>query len=234
MNRLLPFLMLVPMFLLMEGCKNPFDRTHDPDGGPTGSLSAGQLTVFNNELSSGGGAFLYPGSDNHSVAFDDRSNSLSQRSIRYAWNGQISNPTGSGYQYGATYIFAGFSLMHVPQQTTYETTPGRDLRAAGYTRISFYARGELTTYNSVKIEAGGPTSACMTLSTDGTVDECSNGRTGRLTASWQQFVLPITSAQQTAVKDLLKATFVFNNPIPGNTNPGQGGVLFLDKIFYQP
>jgi len=226
MNRLLPLMILIAMFLSLEGCKNPFSRTKDPDGGPTGASSATQLTIFSNELSSGGGAFQYPGGNNLSLDFSDRSNPLSQRSIRFAWNGQ---PTD-----GTTITYAGMSLMHVPLFRDYTSTVGRNLQASGYTRVTFYARGSLTTYNAVKVEAGGPTAACMTLSVDGTVDECGNARTAQLTGDWQAFSLPVSSAQQSAIKDLFKTTFVFNNPTPGSTAPGQGGVLYLDRIFYQP
>ena len=128
--------------------------------------------------------------------------------------------------------------MHVPAIGTnfsiYDATPGRDLRSAGYTRAVFYVRGSLSTDTSVKIEAGGPTTSCMTLSIDGTVDKCSNGNVGTLTSSWKMVTLPLTQAEQSAIKDFLKATFIFDNPTPGNTSPGQGGTIYLDQMFYKP
>jgi hypothetical protein len=212
--------------LLASGCKSPFGRTQDSQSGPAGSVGgSGQFTVFSNELTSGGGAFEYPGGDNLSLAFDDHSNPISRRSIRFSWTGQ---PTD-----GTTYTFAGVSFMHVPQFKDYNTTTPRDFRAAGYTQVSFYARASLSTFTSVKIEAGGPTSACMTLSKDGTIDECGGGLKRKISGDWGTYSLPVTSAQQSAIKDLFKATFIFDNPTPGSTNPGQGGTLYLDQIFYK-
>jgi len=234
MNPILSAIVAVSL-LGMTGCKNPFNRSQNAEGGATGVVSgSAKLTVFNNELSTGGGAFLYPGGENHSIIFDHQTNTIGRRSLRYMWNGKITNPDGSGYEFGATYGFAGFSLMHTAQQSAYTSTAGRDLRAAGYTRVTFYARGSLATYTTLKVEAGGPTAACMTLSTSGTADECSNGNTGRLSEDWQAFRLTVSSTQQSAIKDFFKATFVFTDPTPGSTNPGQGGVVYFDQIFYEP
>ena len=215
------------ILVLLAGCKSPFNRTEDSDSGPGGPLGqSGQFTIFSNELSSGGGAFKYPGGDNLGLAFDDHSNPLSRRSIRISWNGQ---PTD-----GTTITFAGVALMHVPLFKDYNSRAPRDLHAAGYTRIAFSARGDLSTFTSVKIEGGGPTSACLTLSPSGTVDECLNGRTDVLSGAWRSYSLPVGTGQQTAIKDFFKATFIFNNPTPGSTNAGQGGTIYLDEIAYKP
>jgi len=228
--------------LLSTGCKSPFNRTQDSSSGPASTIGAsGQYPIFNNELVSGGGAFEYPEGigNNLSLNFDDHSNPVGKRSIRFSWNGQPAD--GSGLSATVTSIFAGVSLMHVPLFGNYTSTPGRDLRAAGYNTVTFQARGDLHTYTSVTIEAGGPNpAACITLSADGSVDNCgtlfpSEGHlTGTLTSNWQTYNLPITNAQQSAIKDLFKATFVFAYPTPGNTNPGQGGTIYLDQIFYKP
>ena len=60
--------------------------------------------------------------------------------------------------------------------------------------------------------------------------------TGVLTGGWQMVTLPLTSGEQTAIKDFLKATFVFDPSQlpPGDTAPGQGGTVYLDQIFYKP
>ena len=151
---------------------------------------------------------------------------------------QKNGPSGS--------LFAGFSLMHVPLFANYTTMPGRDLRAAGYTKVTFYARANLSSLTSITIEAGGPNpEACVTLSVDGTVDNCQNlftgstnegHRTDTISGNWKQYTLPISGTQQSAIKDFFKATLVFDGTQlpPGNTNPGQGGTLYLDQIFYKP
>src|SRR5438552_16843918 len=85
-------LLTAACLLLAFGCnKNPFDRTQNASGGgPTGSFTgANSFVIFNNELTSGGGAFDFHGSDGQSLSFNDMSNPISQRSIRYRWTGQL-------------------------------------------------------------------------------------------------------------------------------------------------
>ena len=64
-------------------------------------------------------------------------------------------------------------------------------------------------------------------------DPCGNGNVRTLTGGWQQYSLPVTSAQQSAVKDFFKATYIFGTVAPGDYNAGQGGTLYLDQIFYK-
>src|SRR5262245_24821210 len=92
----------------MTGCdKSPFNRTQNASGGgPTGSFTGtNSFVIFSNELGSGGGAFEYPGSEGQSLSFNDTSNPVSRRSIRYSWTGE---PVASQS------VFAGFDLMHTP------------------------------------------------------------------------------------------------------------------------
>ncbi len=54
------------------------------------------------------------------------------------------------------FTFAGFDLMHVPTIAAYSSKPGRNIQAAGYTKVTFYARGSLSTYTVVKIDVSEP------------------------------------------------------------------------------
>jgi hypothetical protein len=226
---------LLPFAMLLGSCnKNPFDRTQNASGGgPTGTFTGSHsFVIFNNELSSGGGAFEFPGSDAQSLSFDDMSNPISRRSIRYSWTGQsVAGQT----------LFTGFDLMHTPTLATYASTPGRDLRAAGYTKVTFFARGSLSTRTLIKVEVAEPSSTpgpCISLSTDGTLDDNVNvgstpcGNLGVLSGSWQQYTIHFPTSDLAAVKDLFKATFIFN-PMTGAPS-GQGGTVYFDVIQYQP
>jgi hypothetical protein len=230
--RQLTYLSLLTLPLLFGGCKkSPIERTEDGSGaGALNGFGSGNFVIFGDELQSGGGAFFYPGGENQLITFEDQSNPIGQRSIRYTWNG---NTTG-----GQT-TFAGFDLMHTPTQATYTSTSGRDLRAAGYTKITFYARGALASNNVLKIEAAddgeNSTSApCLVLSMNGsdTATGCTN--TAQLTSSWQVFTITIPNSALATVKDFFKATIIFTNPVVGSSVPGQGGTIYFDQIQYTP
>jgi hypothetical protein len=187
---------------------------------------------------SGGGAFLYPGSEGQHLAFNDTSNTISSRSIRYRWTGE--NVAGQ-------FLFAGFDLMHTPTEATYSSTAGRDLHAAGYGHVKFFARGSLATNTLAKIEVAddGNTStvnlSCVSLSTAAHLDDGFNpgstmcGRRDTISSDWHQYSIPISNppVALASIKDFFKVTFVFNNAIPGNTLPGQGGTIYIDQIQYR-
>jgi hypothetical protein len=232
--------------LFVTGChKSPSDRTSSAAGGPIGQAAAiATFPVFSSELKTGGGAFEYPGGDNQSLSFEDRSNPISNRSILYSWNGQ---PPG-GVPSSPPGQFAGFSLMHTISLATYNSTPGRDLSAFGYSRITFYARGTLSSSTTLKIEGADDTSSgilqsCLTLSSDGNGDECgangdAPGTREVLTGNWQKYTLIIyqPTLNLKSVKDFFKATFVYSFPLGGlpGEAPGQGGTVYFDQIQYEP
>jgi hypothetical protein len=246
--------------LAVTGCKSPFDSTRNASGGATGTIgNATTFVIFSSELQTGGGAFLYPGAGGQSLSFNDTSNPISSRSIRYSWNGipVLGYPLVVGES-----IFVGFDLMHVvdntPTLSIYHSTPGRNLQASpgkpNYTKVSFYARGTLSTDTVLKVEAvgdGNPNDPdpCMTLSTSGSDNVCSttaNGATNTyaqtpqtLTTSWQEYTLNIPTASLLAsVKDFFKATFVYGQPpnfaqTPFGAPDGQGAIAYFDQIQYQ-
>ena len=238
MKKAFPYLAL--SFLLLAACsKSPFDRSSNASGGALGGFGSGNFVVFSDELKTGGGAFLFPGGENQTLSFADTSNPVSRRSIRYFWTGDDVSS-----QFGPEHTFAGFDLMHTINQSDYATTPGRDLSKAGYKKVTFYARGSLSSQTLVKVQSpddgnNATVAPCISLSTDGTLDDTGTGGTpclnlGTLSTSWQQYTLTITSPSQlTAVKDLFKATFIFV-PIGGSTAPGQGGTVYFDQIQLQP
>jgi len=234
------------LLVTLGGCKSPFSRTRNDSAGAVGRFGvAHSYVIFYSELTSGGGAFLYPAGENQSFIFNDRSNPISERSIRYSWNGQpVSNPMCTP---NPEHNFAGFDLMHTPTQATYSSTPGRDLRAAGYTKVVFYARGSLSTNTYLKVEVAGPgpannntcaavVSPCVKLISGTDPNPASDPACPdkQLTGSWQAYTIPVLPSDLQSVKDFFKATFVFIDPFIGNQQPGQGGVAYFDAISYNP
>jgi hypothetical protein len=241
------YFLLLPLLLI--GCKSPFDRTRDASGaGPTGTFSGNtNFVIFQDELKSGGGAFLYPGGENQSLTFSDTSNPISRRSIRYSWTGGL--VSAPGCTPNPTPFFAGFDLMHTPTIDTYNSTPGRDLHKAGYTKITFVARGTLTSHTVLKIEGATPPSPagcqppivvpCLWLHDSNSIDidDGSNSQGcghNTLSGSWNSYSIAIPAGwlAATAVKDFFKATFVYNQQ-PGAPT-GQGGIVYFDVVQYQP
>jgi len=231
---------------MLPACnRSPIDRVRSASGGAVGTVtSATTFVVFSSELRTGGGAFEYPGGDNQTLSFEDRSDPLSNRSIRYFWNGQPA--TSVPGLSGSDGSFAGFTMMHTISESQYAGTPGRNLSAYGYSKITFYARGVLSSSTSLKIEgADDPTMAtpisCVTLSSEGSsFDECAKngdaaGDRKTLNGSWQPYTLRIYSQSSlTSVKDFFKATFVYHfhlGSIP--QPPGQGGTVYIDQIQYE-
>jgi hypothetical protein len=222
---------------LLAGCKSPFDRTRDAsNGGATGTITGSRsLIVFSNELMTGGGAFLYPGGENQSLTFADTSNPVSARSIRYVWNGgNVSS------QFGPEHTFAGFDLMNTSTQADYgsASNTGRDLRAAGYTKVNFFARASLSSNTLVKVEVAAPSTnpaPCIAFSTDGTLDDTLPGGTPcgvkrAISSNWGSFTISIVPATHLGtVKDFFKATFIYVG-----AGTGSGGTVYFDNIEYAP
>lgn len=249
---------LLPVAFLLTSChKSPSDRTQNASGGGgVGGFGAGNYVIFSDELKSGGGAFEYPGGENQSLAFNDRSNPVSQRSIRYSWTGgDVSSPQ---WCTPTEHVFAGFDLMYTALQAQYGTTPGRDLSKAGYTKATFYARGSLSTNTVLKVEvaASGVSAGCVNppqvpclilyanrsdyeayKNSAPTTEQCT---AMAMTGNWQSYSIPIANAiaqsnqPLTAIKDFFKATFVFTPPCTICTAAGQGGTAYFDVIQYQP
>ena len=130
----------------------------------------------------------------------------------------------------------------------------QNLDSPGYTKVTFYARGALSTNTALKVEVASagavadacspPDSPCLTLSANGDAadDACTPAGFSpnpftkppeRLTSSWQQYSIPVPNSQLANVRDFFKATFVFTDPFVGNQAPGQGGTIYVDQIQYE-
>jgi hypothetical protein len=234
------------LVLLLVGCnKPPFERTKDPSTVSSGVISGTHnFVVFNNELTTGGGAFEYPGSEGQNLSFSDTSNPISHRSIRYSWNGEPVSNLGCPAQ-NPTSAFAGFDLMHTISRNDY-AAQGRDLSGAGYTKVTFYARGTLSTNTYLKVEVaspGNPNNACVPapsscLKLINSIDPAPGSEptcgSGTLTSGWSSFsvIIPSPATDLANIRDFFKATFVYLPTIGAPS--GQGGTVYFDVIQYQP
>jgi len=229
--------------LLMTSCQKKDDPantvqpaaaqppTTPPPTTPPGTMN---LEIYTDDLQQGG-AFLYPGGENQAITFADTSNpSNGTHSIRYAWNG--GNVAGQA-------VFAGMDLMHTGNFADYASTPGKDIHAGLYTRVTFDARGLLPADVVIKVEVAddgntGTPAPCMILSNTGSLDDSTPGNPvasctnlASLQSAWQSYSIPVSASNLTSVKDYFKATFIYKGA--SGTN-GSGGTLFLDQILYKP
>jgi hypothetical protein len=198
---------------------------------PSGSTS---LVIYDDELRQGG-AFLYPGGENQVLSFNDTSNpAAGSQSMRYAWNGG---------DVAGQHAFTGVDLIHSGDISNYGSTPGKDLRAGKYSRVTFDARGTLGANVVIKIEVAddgvqGTPAPCLVLSPNGDQDDTSAGNPvpgclmrATLQSGWQNYSIPISANELASVKDYFKATYI-NKGAPASTS--SGGTVFFDQIQYQP
>lgn len=212
-------------FILFAGCeRNPVDRLVNPIFDGAVPQTSGIFVVFDDELKTGGGIQLIPGGENQSLNAQDRS--LPQRSriqFQYSWNG--GNVTNFNVSPAVLqHAFAGMQLIVSPNSSTLSVTPARDLSTFGYTKMSFWIRGNLSQHNTVKID--GPSNGSLSASPASLTLTAS-----QLTGDWQYFEISIPSSDFSSVKVFAGVTIIYIQP-PRTTTPGQGGTIYLDDIRY--
>lgn len=223
MRTIVQFLLLISVF---TGCdKTPSRRLTDP--APEGAVSqnGGSWVLYDEEVRTDGGFYLIPiptGNQTLDVG-NEQSAAFGKRSIFYSWTGgDVLDPVE-----GIEHTFAGFGLLVAENIDQMNTTPAKDLSGAGFTKITFYARGYLSENTILRVEGPGDGSAAAALPR---LDVT------QLTGTWTKFTLPAPGAIPTAafqsVRQYVNFTFVFSQP-SGTTNPGNGGQVFLDRIAYE-
>lgn len=212
------------VFLLipnLTSCKkNPVDRLVNPV--PEGAVpqSSGVFAIYDDELNTGGGLAFIPGGENQFIDLNDHSSPRRTTSqIRYIWNGADA---------GGQHLFAGFQLLVTPDGSTLASATGKDLSAPGYTKLTFYLRGNLSNGTRLRIE--GPA-----VGTEPSDDNCSQvgcDESKTPTGDWQRVEVPISAARLSNVKIFATFSFQYTQP-PRTTVPGEGGVIYLDDIHYE-
>jgi hypothetical protein len=210
-------------FLMLAACeRNPVNRLSDPLADGVVPQSSGTYMIYDEELETGGGLGLIPGSGNQNITLADTSEPRrTLRQIRYTWNGQdVFNPDTMTVEHD----FAGFSLLVSPDFTTITSASAKDLSSPGYTTLKMAVRGSLTANTKLRIEGPNtdpPTFTSPILELD----------SSQLTGEWQDVSLAIPANHFSSVKAFVTISFQYTQP-PRTTNPGDGGVVYLDDIRY--
>jgi len=200
--------------------KNPIDRLTNPLPGGAVPQSSGIFIIYQDELKTGGGLGFIPGGENQAIDLANAdSPRLTNRQILYAWNG---SPTG-GQQ-----LFAGFQLLVTSNESGLASATGKNVSAAGYTKMSFDIRGSTSSDNVVRVQ--GPAAGTEAPVTTCAPPDCME--LSQLDGDWRHVELPVSAGHFTNVK--IFATFSFQySQAPRTTNPGAGGSIYIDNIRYE-
>lgn len=208
---------LMPFFLFSSCKKNPINRLTNPLPDGDVAQSSGIYTIYDDELKTNGGLAFIPGGENQSIDLADVGDPRrTLRQVRYSWNGQDT---------GSQHLFAGFQFLITPDGTTLSLANAKNLSAAGYTKLTLYVRGELSSGNTLRIE--GPSNGVSTF-----VPARAEISAANLTNAWQGVSLTVPSGDFSSVK--IFATFSIQyTQAPRTINPGAGGVIYVDDVRYE-
>lgn len=224
MNRAPVFLSFtgISVFLLFSSCKrNPIDRLVDPL--PDNSLpqSSGVYMIYDDELRTGGGLAFIPGPESQEIDLAARvTPRRSINTIRYFWNGNdVFNSSTGMFQH----LFAGFMTTVTPDAAGLDAATGKNLSAAGYTRLRLFVKGSLSHNTRLRIEgpddgAGGITPERTEIFTLG--------------PDWQEITLTIPPAHFSNVKVFFILSFQYTQPAR-STAAGGGGEVYVDDVRYE-
>lgn len=216
-------ILFINVFLvLMIGCdRNPLKKTSilAEEGLLPGINST--FIVYDDVLKTGGNLFTYPGGENQVVDLESRNAPFSgKKCIRYSWTGGDVQDANLGIQ---RHDFVGLDLPVSQGSEDFDAAQSVDLSAGGYTKISFWIKGSLSTNTTLKIEAvdDGSTSTSapvLTLSS--------------ISSTWEKKEIAITPSHLLSVKEFFKITFIYTQPT-GTTTPGNGGIVYIDDIILE-
>ncbi|MCB4756048.1 MAG: hypothetical protein LHV69_03295 [Elusimicrobia bacterium] len=206
--------------LSVSGCRrNPIERLSDPL--PDGAVpnSSGVYVIYDDELKTGGGMMFIPGGENQNINFLDQGAAPQGfANISYSWNGaDVMNSTTPQH------LYAGFSLIVSSSASQLDFVPGKNLSGPGYLNLKLYVRGSLSTATRLRIE--GPSDGTG-LTTPARTELLSLG------SSWQEVTLPVPAADFANVKVFVTISFQYDQP-PRTTNPGNGGIVYVDYLRYE-
>lgn len=224
-------LLIVLMGIFLISCeRNPMKRLSDPFA--EGALNAwsGIFKIYDDDLITGGNvAFipsdLTPPNNNMTIDFKNTEDNPPEgiMCLKYTWNGQDLDWNGKN-----EHDWAGVSLIVATHWSLYTTTPGKNLSAAGYTKITFKARADIDSSTYVKFE--GPVSTTTTAPTRG------GNRYLRLNSAelsnWQSYAISFNTNDFKSVKDYFKIVIEYPKGI-GSSLYGNGGTVFVDDIRYE-
>jgi len=120
---------------------------------------------------------------------------------------------------------SGFSLLITPNFDTFDAATPRVLNGFGYTKLIFSIRGTLSANTS--LEVTGPDDGDST--TTATTTEYNSSQIG---SSWTELTLTVPNGEFASVKSYASFTFIYRQP-GRTTDPGNGGLIYLDNIRYE-
>ena len=231
--------LLCAVVLIIAGCgESPVDKLTNPLSEGALSGTSGIYTIYDDQLQTGGNIALFPGDyhggDDEVYGGDKVEDSIGGCSegpdmcLKYTWNGRkLWWPIEPGHTTAEWEDkWAGLALV-VPSIAANWGQETRDLSQGKYTRITFYAKGALTSGVKVRFEGplGGNDDA---VKTDNKITVTPGKSTGApaLSTEWQKYTIDITGVSLSAMKHYFIVVF--------NTDGGtDGGTVYIDHIKYE-
>lgn len=210
---------LLPAALLAAACdRNAGDRLTDAMSEGAVPSAVADWVLYSDELRTGGSYFLIPGAGPLTLRDDDpQAGASGGRGINFSWTGADVN---------GQHDFAGFGLLVAPSIAQDPVTPARDLSGAGFTKITFWARGSVGENVILRVEGPGD-------GTGASVMPRLEISRAALSAGWAKYTLPVPfPASFSSVKQYVNFVLIFDQPT-GTTFPGEGGTLHVDQISYE-
>jgi|GEM_PF-2894784 len=229
-------LLIMTALLVLTSCeKNPISKLQDPT--PDGAINSwnGVLKIYDEDLRTGGNVEFIPSDfdppDNTmAIDFKDSDENAPQgvNCMKYSWNGKdviwtspLAPPSGLEHTFG------GVTLIVATHFTLYNSTPGRDLRAGGYTHISFKAKAVLgrgsDAVGDTTVKFEGPTQEAS-----GVHDFIRLNRSQISEVAWQEYSIPLATTDLGNVKDYFKIVIEWHG-----ADVGEGGTVFVDDLRYE-
>jgi hypothetical protein len=231
MKNLILWSILFSLFSAFMGCDaNPVNRLVNPSPSNISGVWSGAWVIYDDEVKTGGAIMTY--NTGATLDFHSTDNPHSGKDcIRYSWDGSPVLTYASLPAHPTDYIqsgYSGFSLICAPTDAQYFTAT-RNLSLGGYTKITFWARGELFTNVNLRVEAN---------SNDQNQYKYASGYPGvwqgTVTSGWQQYSVKLDTTTTNlnnlaAATDFIKIILLYT-PGPDDPPRGNGGTVFLDDI----
>jgi len=215
--------------LIIAGCsESPVDKLTNPISEGALAGTAGVYTIYDDQLQTGGNFALFPGDYHEHDVVEEISGGCSESPdmcIKYTWDGGNvcdDNNEWSDKWCGLAAIVASIAADWGPNNT-------RDLSGGKYTKITFYAKGTLSSGVSVRFEGplGGNDDSDKN---DNKITVTPGTSTGApaLSTEWQKYTIDITGVSLSAIQHYFIVVFD-----TGGSGGSTGGTVYVDQIKYE-
>jgi len=196
-------------FLVLTGCdQNPFDKLYDPTGDGALGGGWGDWKIYDDQLNTRGGVMLCPSEEHQTFAEVTGNPHSGTKCIKYSWNGtklwdkEKNEPAD----------WTAALLIVAPTWREYEEGE-KDLSRGNYNKITFWARGNLSSGAEIRFEGPG----------DYEENKCDFKQLAQLPGVWWEYEIDLTTGKSdlSQVKEFIKIVF-----------DGGGGTVYVDDITY--